>query len=76
MIKFSAFYGALVILFLWGMTWYVSSTICSVVVHRKLNQVEKLLKQKHDHAFVIEQSQERADFYAELITLLREIRKL
>jgi hypothetical protein len=41
-----------------------------------LDKTELLLKQKHDHAFVIEQSQERADFYAELITLLREIRKL
>jgi hypothetical protein len=41
-----------------------------------LDKIEILLKNKHDHAFVILQDQEKADRYAELITLLREIRKL
>lgn len=42
----------------------------------KLDQIDQLLKTKHDNAFVHEQNQEKADFYAELLALLREARHL
>lgn len=54
--------------------------VCSLYVQwkiiKKLDLLDQLLKTKHDNAFVNEQNQEKADFYAELLTLLREARHL
>lgn len=64
-----------IIAFYW-MIEHLVKMCFQILVRQSLDKIEKHLKEKYDHVFVVEMDQLKADWYAELIALLREIRQL